>query len=84
MQLLRAGLADMQVPEGVRYVCRLACPWSELASYAASVDLDSLDDVTHRHIPYGAALDLEHPKTGPLQCSRVLVSRLAGVQCWHR
>ena len=35
-------------------VCRLTCPWPELASHAASLDLDSLDDVTHRHIPYGA------------------------------
>ena len=32
---------------------RLTCPWPELAAYAASMDLASMDDVTHRHIPYG-------------------------------
>jgi len=29
----------------------LATPWPELAAFASSLDLPSLDDVTHRHVP---------------------------------
>lgn len=33
---------------------RLHRPWPALAEYAASFDLAAVDDVTHRHIPWGA------------------------------
>ena len=32
---------------------RLAAPWPELETYAASIDLDALDDIHHKHVPYG-------------------------------
>ena len=35
------------------YACRFNKPWPKLEEYAASMDLDNIDDVTHRHVPYG-------------------------------
>lgn len=36
------------------YVYRLHDPWSDLKEFVDSIDLQNADDVTHRHIPYGA------------------------------
>ena len=33
---------------------RLANPWTQLAAYAASIDLATAEDHVHSHIPYGA------------------------------
>lgn len=33
--------------------CRLHKPWPKLKEYAASIDLQSIDDITHKHVPYG-------------------------------
>lgn len=38
--------------------CRLHNPWSQLQELADSFDLNAVDDVTHRHIPYGENVDL--------------------------
>jgi predicted dehydrogenase len=32
---------------------RLHSPWPQLQELADSINLDTVDDVTHRHIPYG-------------------------------
>lgn len=31
---------------------RIACPFTELKSFSMSVDLDSLDEMRHKHVPY--------------------------------
>lgn len=40
-------------PDNVVEDLRLHQPWPELAEYAASIDLASADEHTHRHTPYG-------------------------------
>eukprot|EP00803_Ostreobium_quekettii_P003164 evm.model.scf_1431.4 EVM.evm.TU.scf_1431.4 scf_1431:28857-34969(-) len=42
---------DDQIPD-----LRLHAPWPELAEYAASFDLNSMDVVTHKHVPYAVLL----------------------------
>ena len=43
--------------------CRLHNPWPQLQELADSINLDSVDDVTHRHIPYG----VQHARPGDSQ-----------------
>jgi hypothetical protein len=33
--------------------CRLTVPWGELESFAANFNLDKVDDIIHKHTPYG-------------------------------
>ena len=40
--------------------CRLHNPWPQLQELADSIDLDAVDDVTHRHIPYGKTPEQVH------------------------
>lgn len=39
-------------PDNILDDLRLAAPWPELQQLASSVDLDALDDVHHKHVPY--------------------------------
>lgn len=57
--------------------CRLHNPWPQLKELADSINLDAVDDVTHRHIPYGEGL--QAICIAP-QISAVLIS-LTGL--WH-
>ncbi|KXZ45671.1 hypothetical protein GPECTOR_52g69 [Gonium pectorale] len=53
---LRASLPEHRVveskPDSQLDDLRLHAPWPELVAFAASFDLDSLDDVGHAHTPY--------------------------------
>ena len=55
---LRASLPEHCVveskPDNTVEDLRLHRPWPALAEYARSFDLAAVDDVTHRHIPWGA------------------------------
>ena len=55
---LRASLPEHCVveskPDNSVEDLRLHRPWPELAAFARSFDLAAADDVTHRHIPWGA------------------------------
>lgn len=59
---LRASLPEHCVveskPDNTVEDLRLHRPWPELAAYARSFDLAAVDDVTHRHIPWGACVAL--------------------------
>lgn len=41
-------------PDNAPEDLRLGQPWPALQAFAESFDLATLDDVTHRHLPYGA------------------------------
>ena len=43
-------------PSEGRLLRRLDAPWPELTAYAESEQLEGMDDITHRHIPWGAPL----------------------------
>ncbi|CAK0763153.1 hypothetical protein CVIRNUC_003029 [Coccomyxa viridis] len=57
---LRASLSEQTVieakPDNVLEDLRLHQPWPQLQEYADSINLDTADDVTHRHIPYAILL----------------------------
>lgn len=40
--------------------CRLHAPFPELQSLALSFDLDTVDELTHKHIPFGELLNKGH------------------------
>ena len=42
---------------------RLSRPWPELQQFADSIDLSSCEDVTHKHVPYGAGASHIHLQT---------------------
>ena len=68
-------------------VCRLTCPWPELAAYAASMDLASMDDVTHRHIPYGGSCLAKtcHARRLALCVNKAVLLPVRGPRRWqHR
>ena len=39
-------------PDNVLLQLRVKDPWPELAEYASNFDLESLDDMTYKHVPY--------------------------------
>ncbi len=43
-------------PDSEVHDLRLGEPWPELAAAAAAVDLDTLDNAEHSHVPYGVLL----------------------------
>lgn len=42
-------------PDNVAEDLRLSQPWPALEAYAHSFEMATLDDVTHKHVPYGAS-----------------------------
>ena len=57
--LLQASLAEHRVieskPDNTVEDLRFHQPWTDLQDFADSIDLDSADDITHKHVPYGGS-----------------------------
>ena len=51
-------LATLYPGHGDTVACRLHNPWPQLQELADSINLDTVDDVTHRHIPYGESVEV--------------------------
>ncbi|CAL8467774.1 g7312 [Coccomyxa elongata] len=91
---LRASLREHTVieskPENTLEDLRLHKPWPKLKEYAASIDLQSIDDITHKHVPYGIlllkAVELwqnEHGSTLPATANDKAAFR-AMLKSWQR
>lgn len=43
-------------PDNIPADLRIVTPWPELQGLADSIDLNTCDDITHKHTPWGAQL----------------------------
>lgn len=67
-------------PDNIPADLRLGNPWPELQTLADSIDLDTCDDITHKHTPWGVPSDTKHSvllSSAPCHCllhfSQILV-----------
>ena len=42
-------------PDSAAQDLRFHAPWPQLQALAQSIDLDTADDIRHKHVPYGEA-----------------------------
>ena len=75
---LQASLSEHKVieskPDNTVEDLRFHQPWKELKDFADTIDLSSADDILHKHIPYGEAV--EHPQA----CSKSYLYQNAFMQ----
>lgn len=47
-------------PDSAAQDLRFHAPWPQLQALAQSIDLDTADDIQHKHVPYGAPRPAPH------------------------